>query len=457
MLSFFEMLNLLSKGNLQEADVIPKGKKGKIAQVDPPQAYDDDDDGPAVLDDPFSGHEDALPSKDYPVMQDNEPEQAQQQVQKQLLRGRQADRVADLHQMYNQNIFGRLGKSVGDIGGNREWRTLLDLAIHALGIKDVNGQHLEVPHGAFEISLNNSRKGVARAQGGLDPAHEELVMGADDFRKAMDWIHEYIGVRQGQSDIERNASFKQALVSKFSNAKTDADKEVVLRALQFEDKLLNFAGGTYTLQSLAQTLADSVGKNLAGGIGTKDDELDQKALVYLIKTSRQANRQSDEIIGGSRKGRAVGVRGSGTTKDKSDWRHQLEKKTLDLMRKGMSREKAEVQAKEIISARKEKYAARSVEPTKVQVYARPFNFFLLPKGANLDDPNTKVKIKSMDEIAEMGKDEEGNVDFANIRAGNKNQAAMAAIAAMQRDLNRKIVPESSDWENLLDTLEYWEN
>jgi hypothetical protein len=452
MLSFFEMLNLLGKGNLQEADVIPKGK---IAQVDPPQAYDDDDDdGPAVLADPFDGDEDAQPIKTYSP---DEPDQAPQQVQKQLLRGRQADRVADLHQMYNQSIFGRLGKSADDMGGNREWRTLLDLAIHALGIKDVNGQPLEVPHGAFEISLNNSRKGVARAQGGLDPSHEELVMGADDFRKAMDWIHEYIGVQQGQSNIERNASFKQALVSKFSNAKNDADKQVVLRALQFEDKLLNFAGRTYTLQSLAQSLADTVGKNLSGGIGTKDENLDQKALVYLIKTSRQANRQSDEIIGGSRKGKAVSVRGSGTTKDKSDWRHQLEKKTLDLMRKGLSREKAEVEAKEIISARKEKYAARSVEPTKVRVHARPFNFFLLPKGADLNDPNTKIRIKSVDEIAEMGKNVEGEVDFANMRIGNKDQAAKAAIAALQRNINKKIVPESLDWENLLDALEYWEN
>jgi hypothetical protein len=276
------------------------------------------------------------------------------------------------------------------------------------------GYKFPPPGQRFQISLDQSK--------GATSGPVEIVMSHTDFMNMKRFVEKQILGFKGEikDNISRATDYRTALASKASM--DPANAPLAARALQFESRLLreDIAGKKYTIKTLADTLA-SVAKK--GGLNIANMPDDVEVVRFMIETSKEIKRLRDIPVPGRRGRQGTRVP---TVKITSLERNPDSPSYIDPDNPRRSGSTGEI------------------GPEKMRLFQSPFDFFAVEKGANLNDPNTTVYVKSVDEISKTDtRDDEGGHD--------------RYTSNRDRVLGKKEPrTEATEWIDLMNLMEYWD-
>lgn len=267
----------------------------------------------------------------------------------------------------------------------------------------------------FQISLDTSK--------GVTSGPNEVVMNKQEFMQIVRWVRDYLGFDgKVENSIERNVSYRQALASEVNRNPESAP--MVARALDFEKVILSksLMGKKYTIKTLADALAS---KALAGGLNSMNKAEDTEVVGFMIETSQKFRRMEDVAMQGKKGRQGTRVPTVKVTALERNPKSPLYIDPANPRRSGSTGEDG---------------------PEKVRQYQRPFDFFVIEKGADLSNPNTVVYIKSKDEMFQMDtRDDEGD-------RGRYPSMRDQVVKSMEQEPRT----EATEWIDLMNLMEYWD-
>jgi hypothetical protein len=423
MLSFFEMLNMLQTEARKKAAVMPKPTqaaiepaapvgtaKPPIAPVDP-LADDEEDDSPAVVPNPFTGSATAKPVENVPMVFDPK---TQKMVPTEI--SPEEDLSVDISGR-RKRISAGAGNYAADLVV--DWNNYLASPVYQLftaqASKDLKLPY-KFPRGRFEIALDVSRDKKVKEL-------PEVVMTPRDFLDIKRAVTKMLGFEGVSTSLSQSLSFRQALT-----VGLNADPAlfpIVKRALELERYLLSgkIVGRTTTIQGLANMLAAEAGPSLAGGLGGEEVPDDTDVVAYIIQTSKQTRRVSDAVIGSRPRGNQP-LRQMGRKRGA-----MVHGPRPDLDRAGEE--------------------PASIPDTTVRRYQTPFDIFEV--DGDLNDPQTKVRVKRRSEVADLDTADDGTDPT------KRNYVPLSKIGSAL-DRARDAFGESTEvteWCDIMNLVEYW--
>lgn len=414
----------------------PRGVYDKIEDAISDASYSGDEA------DPFTGGEDAKP-----VSQLSKKEMEKIRKEEEARR-----RAAETKMGATGDITTGAAKYAGDLVlmwndwmKGRTYRVFTKMAIKDLGIK-VDGP--AVVSGALEPDSDEYFKIALYESRGDKSGPDEIIMTARDFLKVNKWVKENLGFEgRPDSSFELNVSFRQAVAA---GLESDPDMSaVVLRALKLEKYILNpqIVGKETTIAGLAEMLSKLAKTDVVGGLDPvkESDDLNQAAVSYMITVAKTSKRVQDAAIASSK--RALGAR-----------MFAGKKATVVTAAGPVTRANAGI--------------GKEDGPEMGRQYQKKFDIFEVEPNADLSDPNTKVRVKERDEMAEIDTRDDNPyakrtyvpnmgraVDRARLAFGGGKKSAetpslpepQAAPEKPKLDLDL----ESTDLSDLMTVLEYW--
>ena len=339
---------------------------------------------------------------------------------------------------------------------SRSYRVATLLAIKELGLeKKVSGAATAPPMDVLKQDatgrFTNDENFVIALYQSRDQKSgpDEVIMTAEDFLKVRKWAMDFLGFsgRENDNDPLLSVSFRQALSSGM-----DEDYDlvpIVRRAMNFEKQLSKdqIAGISTTIGGLAEKLASMTPQ---GGLEKTDPELDVAAVSYMISVSQTSKRAKDAAIVSPK-------RGSGA-------RMFAGKRATVVTPAGpVTRANAGISGED--------------GPETGRTYQRKFNIFEVEPNADISDPNTKVRVRPIEEIGAMDdriddpNDPRAKRTFKPVTFGRPVDAMRRLLGGGKPSGQQDQSPqapkdsevdfgdtafESTDLSDLMNVLEYWD-